>query len=452
MSIQGGPDIVNDGLILHIDAANIRSYVSGSSTIYDLSGNNNTGSLINGVAYTGSNKGCLLFDGSNDYVKLPPNFFNFDTGDPFSLSVWFKISGSSGLILGNTSTTGGAVPALFVGSSGKLYASCFWGGNIDNKSISPINVNDNLFHNITITFSSSIHRTYLDGAECDVLTKTQTPYSSRIYNYDLGGNAGTWDPGPQYLSGVISSFSFYNKALTANEVYANCNAVKGRYYANIKYTWEYNVGVDIPTNGLVLFWDVANSSSYSGSGNKIYDLCGKYNGTLINSPTYSTSNGGILTFNGSSSYLESDILRDLTKVPCTVIGASKYNGGVNGRMINAKGNNWLMGHWSNSVGNYFAEGWVTSAGFGGSDTKWRIYATTNNYQTDTWKFYINGSLVISNSNGSAGPNGIRVGALSANNEYSDGSFSFLMIYSRILSDAEITQIYNTFAGRFTGNI
>lgn len=62
---------------------------------------------------------------------------------------------------------------------------------------------------------------------------------------------------------------------------------------------SYNPG--IVTNGLVGYWDAGNPKSYPGSGTTWSDLSGnRYNGTLANSPTFSSDNGGNFAFNGSS--------------------------------------------------------------------------------------------------------------------------------------------------------
>ena len=66
--IDGGQKIVGNGLVMHLDAAQSRSY-SGSGTIWrDLSGENRTGSLLNGLetGFTLENGGGFRFDGSND--------------------------------------------------------------------------------------------------------------------------------------------------------------------------------------------------------------------------------------------------------------------------------------------------------------------------------------------------------------------------------------------------
>ena len=62
MSYSYGPSLVKDGLVLCLDAANPKSYVSGSAAWIDMSGNNNNGTLINGPTYTTASKGGIMFD------------------------------------------------------------------------------------------------------------------------------------------------------------------------------------------------------------------------------------------------------------------------------------------------------------------------------------------------------------------------------------------------------
>ena len=89
MSVEGGPDIVTDGLVLHLDAANNRSFVSGSTTIFDLSGNRNTGSLVNGPTYSSVNNGGIVFDGTNDHIiVLNSNSINLSTNTTYA--IWIK--------------------------------------------------------------------------------------------------------------------------------------------------------------------------------------------------------------------------------------------------------------------------------------------------------------------------------------------------------------------------
>jgi len=207
-------------------------------------------------------------------------------------------------------------------------------------------------------------------------------------------------------------------------------------------------GPNIVTDGLVLAWNAADRNSYPGTGTTIYDLSGNgNNGTLYNGVGFSTANGGVLTFDGTNDYVACGT-PNLSSTDFTVVGAARYSGATRGRMINATSNNWLLGHWSNSVANYYAEGWVTGAGVGGSDTNWRIYTGTGAVAADSYNFYINGTLNTGPSNaGSAGPNGITIGT--SGTEWSTGEFSFVYVYNRVLSVLEITQMYNAKKSTFS---
>ena len=68
-----GPKIVRDGLVLALDAGDVNSFKAGSTTWFDVSGNNNNGTLTNGPAYSTINRGTILFDGINDVVTITDN-------------------------------------------------------------------------------------------------------------------------------------------------------------------------------------------------------------------------------------------------------------------------------------------------------------------------------------------------------------------------------------------
>ena len=62
--------IVSSGLVLHLDAGNASSYPGSGTTLTDLSGSGNNGTLVNGPTYSSANGGSLSFDGVNDYVSV----------------------------------------------------------------------------------------------------------------------------------------------------------------------------------------------------------------------------------------------------------------------------------------------------------------------------------------------------------------------------------------------
>lgn len=205
---------------------------------------------------------------------------------------------------------------------------------------------------------------------------------------------------------------------------------------------------DIITNGLVMYLDADSPESYSGTGTNWYDLTNNNNNGVLNGGiTYTTNNEyGVIQINGTGNYVSVSSL-NLSSSDFTIIGATRYTSGQTGRILSALNNNWLLGHWSNSVANYYSEGWVSSVGAGSVDSSWRIYAGTGNISADVYSMYINGSLNVSNSSGAAGPNGLSIGAHLGASEWSNGQISFVLAYNRVLSAAEITRTYDAFKYR-----
>ena len=86
MSVEGGPNIIEDGLVFAVDAANPRSYVSGSLDTFDLINlsSTNTGSLLNGIDVNYSEAhGVWNLDGVDDQIEWK----NIDSSNPLSLMI-----------------------------------------------------------------------------------------------------------------------------------------------------------------------------------------------------------------------------------------------------------------------------------------------------------------------------------------------------------------------------
>jgi hypothetical protein len=83
-----GPNIVKNGLVLWLDAANTKSYPGSGTTWTDMSGNNNSGSLVNGPSYNNQFLGSVSFDGADDYMTIA-NITNSTSG--FTWDFWINI-------------------------------------------------------------------------------------------------------------------------------------------------------------------------------------------------------------------------------------------------------------------------------------------------------------------------------------------------------------------------
>ena len=217
MGVKAGPRIVQNGLILDVDAAVSRSYSGSGLTANGLVGGIG-GTLVNGVGFGTTNNGFFTFDGSNDYINFGNNSTLYQNSG--TLSVWTKASSPGGGFRGIIARQGAY--GFFYNDS--ILVAYDWGGNVTRST--GINIADNTWKNVVMTYQSGVNDgtiIYLNGVS--VLTTTIS-ISLFPTDYLYGGaeaNAG------QYAACQISSFNMYSRVLTAQEVLQNYNATKGRY-------------------------------------------------------------------------------------------------------------------------------------------------------------------------------------------------------------------------------
>ncbi len=217
-TLSGGPNIVTDGLVLYLDAANVKSYVSGSTTWADISGNGRNGTLTNGPTYSSANGGNIVFDGSNKRAILTTPFgqSGFTT-----VSTWYnRVEGSSSTtwrtLLATTSTN---VHHLISQDPSRVLG--LWDGSFRSFGYTPLI--DGKFHNYTVIYQSGINATlYVDGIFISTITIVLNLTTSPI------GSIGNWNSG-NYWVGNIAQTLIYNRALSAQEILQNYNATKTRF-------------------------------------------------------------------------------------------------------------------------------------------------------------------------------------------------------------------------------
>ena len=240
----GAKDIVTEGLVLYLDAANYKSYTSGSTVWNDLTANMYSGSLINGPTFSSTNGGSILFDGVDDYVNcgdssISSSAFNFGTGN-FSVSVYVKNSTSiRRTILSKFDYSGLVTPEIGyymdILATGIVRTGFETDGNNYRITDSTILVNDNKWHNIVLIRSAqNTAQVYIDGlfntsntliAGTVTTTNSVAPLTiGREFDYTT-----PYPPGVTYYSGSISIVQIYNRALSATEILQNYNATKARF-------------------------------------------------------------------------------------------------------------------------------------------------------------------------------------------------------------------------------
>ena len=229
MSAFGGPNVVDDGLILALDPANLKSYPGSGTTWFDRSGNDNNGTLTNGPTFDGGNLGSISFDGVDDYISIP-----YSATMDFSLAqtiiMWMKPGTGSNSTRRNpyNQAYGGSGTITHEPAANFNYFFGTHGGNntpyVGIGSSFTVNPNELAFIAVTRSQPLNICRWYKNGA--------------RTVNTSAGGYAATNNGSSAILlaNGYTNEFIgniyyvlVYNRFFTDEEILQTYNATKGRF-------------------------------------------------------------------------------------------------------------------------------------------------------------------------------------------------------------------------------
>ncbi len=190
------------------------------TTLIDMTGGGNTGTLTNGPTYSSANGGSIVFDGTNDKVTFPNNTISTTAG--ITVDVWFKTSsGTKYQDIFDLDDSFGVWITTNYNSPGKITASFDTTGGIMSADYVANN-----WYQVVISGSGTSNTLYVNGVS--VATASQTVATSINLNTARIGNVDG-DRASEYLIGNVASLKLYNRALTAAEISQNFNALRGRF-------------------------------------------------------------------------------------------------------------------------------------------------------------------------------------------------------------------------------
>jgi hypothetical protein len=214
------PNIVTDGLVLYVDVANTKSYISGSTTWNDLSQTNIGGTISGSSTYSSINSGTLI---ASD-INFGRNTFQ---SNALTICAWIFRNGTGGstMILGKGNVNdptewglsfGFTNPYLIVGrtASPTNQISVPWTGSLLTG-----------YHHVTyVTVSNTSSAMYIDGA---LVASTNTVGAIGL-DATTSVKAERWS---NFGIGAVTygNIQLYDRALTPSEVRQNYNATKTRF-------------------------------------------------------------------------------------------------------------------------------------------------------------------------------------------------------------------------------
>jgi hypothetical protein len=228
------PQLVTNGLVMYLDAADRTSYPAYGTSWKDLSGGNN-GTLTNGPTFSSTNGGSIVFDGTNDYVLVNSGSTSINPTTAITVASYFNIS----------SYSANYAPMVFKQNN--------YGGQFEQYSLYLVNTEVG-FVMTGIDRSQKIARSIADYRNqfvyavgtCDINTDELKLYINGILiqttsfpsTFDIAdtpiniGGSGVLKFGATYArfaNGKIYSTQIYNRALSAAEVTQNFNAQRQRF-------------------------------------------------------------------------------------------------------------------------------------------------------------------------------------------------------------------------------
>lgn len=231
-------NIVTSGSVFLADATNITSYPGSGNSWYDISGNSNTGSLINGTVYNASSS--FTLDGVDDSIE-------FNSGSAINdltqatWTTWVNwtedLSVTSTSFLYKSDNNGSAGWFICVDSSR---------GGIGVNIVCPTNKRyflpssqtpaRNTWYMLTVTWDGTLTSTggigiYINGVKNNTTPQTNiagvgTRTSDAAQIFDVGNSR----PGSAFhFGGGIGFVQIHNRVLTDAEITQNYNATKKIY-------------------------------------------------------------------------------------------------------------------------------------------------------------------------------------------------------------------------------
>ncbi|CAB4129668.1 Concanavalin A-like lectin/glucanases superfamily [uncultured Caudovirales phage] len=233
MAFRYSPRVVTNGLVLYLDAANTKSYVSGSTSWNDLTINSNNGTLTNGPTFSSGNRGSIVFDGIDDRVSQSSSI---NTGQNFTVSSWIYptlLGATRRAIAGNSypfSFRDGWLFCTAGGANNTFFISIGADASYKVAAANTLNTNEWSFVTAVVQNGGGSIDLYKNGLiitsfAASLITSGTVTYNTSQFNVGFRTVGGTTDP----YTGNIAQVSIYNRALSADEILQNYSATKSRF-------------------------------------------------------------------------------------------------------------------------------------------------------------------------------------------------------------------------------
>lgn len=216
--------IVQQGLVLNLDAANPYSYAGAGTIWYDVSGNNYNSTLNGSLTFSDNSISLGSSTNITNYISVPASSLSGLTS--WTIQMWLNINASNAIESFLTCGEGNNFLWFFEGRSTLAFQ------NTGSSTISyPTAIGEWFLFTATGTGGSiSVYKNGLSlGSFANTTTITISSSIGIILGQEMDNNTTGGFDATQAFLGKYGSVSFYNRVLSASEVLQNYNATKGRF-------------------------------------------------------------------------------------------------------------------------------------------------------------------------------------------------------------------------------
>ena len=223
-------------LKVHFDISNSSSYPGSGSVITDLSGNNNTGTLLGDYSYSALNSGTISMGGTNSYVNVPQsasiNISN--TSTPVSVVMWINITAgySNGDGIWNKNFDAGTYDGYrLIAQTSNQVRLGINGASYDYNITSATNaISTGTWMMLTTIVQGGTSYVYRDNNSTPIVSGLTNAQSIPANTANLQLCVGEFNTLGGYLPCRWGQFRYYvNKSLSTAEISTLFNADKAKY-------------------------------------------------------------------------------------------------------------------------------------------------------------------------------------------------------------------------------
>lgn len=228
-TLPGNFNIIQDGLILNLDAGNPVSYPGSGSTWRDLGPYKFNGAIQNSVEFSSENEGMFVFNGNDHYIDLGNQAVLKEF--PLTIEAVFLAKQLNEQVIYSAGTIS-ANPGIELGiDNGPLYINAMNSSGGEFNQETNIEIDTFQFYHVVGYWSGNTGDDlflYVNGelAAQNAANDSGLDASTNVF---IGASSHASTSGSQFFKGNIGLIRSYNRILSEQEIRHNFNVTRGRF-------------------------------------------------------------------------------------------------------------------------------------------------------------------------------------------------------------------------------